>query len=70
MELGTGIVDGYTVIESQVGDVVVAFNPRGVSAVDLAEDGFVDRFQALSSVEQTDFPLHRRMERDPLHSIS
>ena len=46
VELGTGLVDGYTVVASPVGDVVVAFNPSGVSAVDLADDGFGDRFRA------------------------
>lgn len=46
VELGTGLVDGYTVISSPVGEVVVAFNPAGVSAVDLADAGFADRFQA------------------------
>lgn len=44
--LGTGLVDGYRVFESPVGDVVVAFNPAGVSAVDLAEDEAFDRFEA------------------------
>ena len=46
VELGTGLVDGYTVVASPVGEVVVAFNPSGVSAVDLADDGFADRFRA------------------------
>lgn len=46
VELGTGLVDGYTIIPSPVGEVVVAFNPRGVSAVDLAIDGFMDRFHS------------------------
>jgi len=45
VELGTGLVDGYTVVRSPVGEVVVAFNPRGVSAVDLADVGFADRFK-------------------------
>ncbi|MBT8197237.1 MAG: methylated-DNA--[protein]-cysteine S-methyltransferase [Acidimicrobiia bacterium] len=44
--LGTGLVDGYRVFESPVGDVVVAFNPAGVSAVDLAEDAAMGRFEA------------------------
>lgn len=42
--LGTGQVDGYSIFESPIGDVVVAFNPDGVSAVDLAEAGFEERF--------------------------
>jgi O-6-methylguanine DNA methyltransferase len=46
VELGTGLVDGYTVVTSPVGEVIVAFNPNGVSAVDLADEGFGDRFRA------------------------
>jgi O-6-methylguanine DNA methyltransferase len=46
VELGTGLVDGYTVVASPVGDVIVAFNPNGVSAVDFADEGFGDRFRA------------------------
>ncbi len=42
--LGTGISDGYAVFESPVGKVVVAFNPDGVSSVDLADDDAEDRF--------------------------
>ncbi len=42
--LGTGIADGYDLYESAIGDVVVAFNPDGVSSVDLATPGFEDRF--------------------------
>lgn len=46
--LGTGHVDGYAVYGSPVGEVVVSFNPQGVSSVDLADDGsevrFADRF--------------------------
>lgn len=44
VELGTGLADGYTTFESPLGEVVVAFNPRGVSAVDLADSGFEERF--------------------------
>lgn len=44
VELGTGLVDGYTVAASPVGEVIVAFNPSGVSAVDLANEGFTERF--------------------------
>ena len=44
--LGTGLVDGYIVVPSPLGALVIAFNPGGVSAVDLADDGFIDRFQA------------------------
>lgn len=46
VELGTGLADGYTVAASPVGDIIVAFNPNGVSAVDLADEGFGDRFRA------------------------
>lgn len=42
--LGTGIADGYDIHDSAVGRVVVTFNPNGVSSVDLAEDGFEERF--------------------------
>lgn len=34
--LGTGLVDGASIWESPVGDVIVAFNPTGVVSVDLA----------------------------------
>jgi O-6-methylguanine DNA methyltransferase len=44
--LGTGLVDGYEYHESHVGRVMVAFNPSGVSAVDLADDRFEERFLA------------------------
>jgi O-6-methylguanine DNA methyltransferase len=42
--LGTGHVDGYAVFESPVGEVVVSFNPAGVSSVDLADDASEKRF--------------------------
>lgn len=38
--LGTGIADGYDIYPSPVGEVVITFNPRGVSAVTLADDDF------------------------------
>lgn len=44
--LGTGIADGYDIYESAVGQVVVAFNPRGVSAVTLADDDFEEYFRS------------------------
>lgn len=43
--LGTGLADGYDFYESALGQVVVTFNPRGVSSLDIAE-GFEDRYQA------------------------
>lgn len=43
--LGTGISDGFSVFESPLGPVVVTFNPRGVSAVDLLSEGFERRFE-------------------------
>ncbi len=46
VELGTGLVDGYTRYESPLGEVVVTFNPRGVSSVDLASGDFEDRFRS------------------------
>ncbi len=42
--LGTGLVDGYRLFESPVGEVVVSFNPLGVSSVDLADDAIEERF--------------------------
>lgn len=42
--LGAGTVDGYAVFESPVGDVIVSFNPLGVSSVDLADDESEERF--------------------------
>lgn len=44
--LGTGLIDGYRTFESPVGPVVVAFNPRGVSSVDLADEEAEGRFEA------------------------
>lgn len=43
--LGTGIAEGYDVYESHLGPVVVTFNPRGVSSLDIA-DGFEERVSA------------------------
>lgn len=42
--LGTGLAEGYDLYESPVGEVVVTFNPEGVSSVDLADDAFAGRF--------------------------
>ena len=42
--LGTGLADGYDVFDSPVGEVIVAFNPVGVSAVDLADGDPETRF--------------------------
>ena len=42
--LGTGLADGYARFDSPIGDVVVTFNPEGVSAVDLADEDFPRRF--------------------------
>lgn len=50
--LGIGLVDGYATFDSPVGEVVVAFNPHGVSALDLADGQAVDRF-----VHRFDRPL-------------
>lgn len=43
--LGTGLADGYDFYESTVGQVVVTFNPRGVSSLDIAA-GFEDRYRS------------------------
>jgi O-6-methylguanine DNA methyltransferase len=42
--LGTGLVDGYDLYPSPVGEVVVTFNLDGVSSVDLATGGYEQRF--------------------------
>ena len=42
--LGTGMADGYDVYDSPLGLVAVAFNPDGVSSVDLADADHVNRF--------------------------
>lgn len=42
--LGTGLADGYDLYDSPLGSVAVAFNPEGVSSVDIADDGFEARF--------------------------
>jgi O-6-methylguanine DNA methyltransferase len=41
--LGTGLAHGYDFYESPIGEVVVTFNPIGVSSVDIV-DGFAERF--------------------------
>lgn len=43
--LGTGLADGFDFYESPVGQVVVTFNPGGVSSVSLAEDDFESYFE-------------------------
>ena len=42
--LGTGLADGYDEYDSPIGTVIVSFNPKGVSSVDFADEGFADRF--------------------------
>jgi O-6-methylguanine DNA methyltransferase len=42
--LGTGMADGFDLYPSAVGEVVVTFNPEGVSSVDLASPGYAHRF--------------------------
>lgn len=41
--LGTGLAEGYDLYDSALGQVVVTFNPEGVSSVDIA-DGFEERY--------------------------
>ncbi len=43
--LGTGLADGYDIYPSAVGDVVVTFNPEGVSSLTLSTDGFETYFE-------------------------
>lgn len=38
--LAVGLVEGYALFDSPVGEVAVTFNPHGVSAVDLVQAGF------------------------------
>lgn len=45
VRLGTGIVDGFRRFESPIGDVIVTFNPAGVSSVDLADGDPIARFR-------------------------
>ncbi len=42
--LGTGLAEGYDLYESAIGQVVVTFNPEGVSSVDIL-DGFEARYR-------------------------
>ncbi len=42
--LGTGLADGYTRFDSPIGEVIVTFNPEGVSSVDVADDEAPARF--------------------------
>lgn len=44
--LGTGQIDGYSTYESPLGEVIVTFNPDGVSSVGLAEDPTLVEFEA------------------------
>lgn len=44
--LGAGLAEGYDMYQSPVGEVVVTFNPEGVSSVDLADESFAGRFAA------------------------
>jgi O-6-methylguanine DNA methyltransferase len=41
--LGTGLADGYDFYDSAIGEVIVTFNPDGVSSLDIA-DGFEKRY--------------------------
>lgn len=43
--LGTGLADGYDRYETAIGDVIVTFNPDGVSSVDIADTEAEDRFR-------------------------
>lgn len=43
--LGTGLADGFDIYPSPVGDVVVAFNPEGVSSLTLSTDDYETYFE-------------------------
>lgn len=45
VRLGTGIAHGYRRFESPIGDVIVTFNPAGVSSVDLVDGDPIERFR-------------------------
>lgn len=45
VRLGTGIADGYRRFESPIGEVIVTFNPAGVSSVDLTDGDPIERFR-------------------------
>ncbi|MDH3249091.1 MAG: methylated-DNA--[protein]-cysteine S-methyltransferase [Acidimicrobiia bacterium] len=67
IRLGTGLVDGFDVFESPIGDVVVGFNVRGVSFVDLAA-GFDPDETGRGAVQATppkgwDAKIRRAIER-------
>jgi O-6-methylguanine DNA methyltransferase len=44
VNLGIGLVEGFAIFDSALGPVGVAFNPSGVSSVDLVDDDFERRF--------------------------
>lgn len=44
--LGTGLADGYNTYASEVGDVVVTFNPEGISSVTLASEDYEQYFES------------------------
>lgn len=46
VEVGTGLVDGYSRYGSALGDVIVTFNPTGVTSVDLDEGDPEGRFES------------------------
>lgn len=43
VSLGTGLAEGFDFYDSAIGQVIVTFNPQGVSSLDIA-DGFEDRY--------------------------
>ncbi len=67
IRLGTGLIDGFDVFESLIGDVAVGFNIRGVSFVDLVAEFDPDRLDR-RAVEATppkgwDVKINRAIER-------
>lgn len=67
IRLGTGLIDGFDTFESPIGDVVVGFNIRGVSFVDLAAEFDPER-ASRPAVEATppkgwDVKISRAIER-------
>ena len=44
--MGTGLADGFDIYPTAIGDVIVTFNPDGVSSVDIADTEFGGRFES------------------------
>lgn len=65
IRLGTGLIDGFEVFESPIGDVAVGFNIRGVSFVDLVAGFDPDERRAVEATPPKgwDVKIGRAIER-------